>query len=1049
MNIEAKSYLSDDSGSSPRRFIISLLIPLFALIVQQIFWGAIQPYAWFLFYPAVFLSSWMGGKRAGLASTALSIVIVWWFFIPPHYSFAIERPSAFFAIGVFAVTGILFSNFHERLRKTNIQLQETIADLTEHKELLEERINERTADLARSTVLLSESEERYRTVVEDQTEVICRILADGTFIFVNDVYCRVFEKTKEELIGSTWQPNAYPDDLPIIEEKLRTMSPSNPVVVIENRVFSGSGDILWMQFVNRGFYDKEGRLVETQAVGRDITGRIELEKILSKSNEKLQLALAASKLGVWERDLLSNDVNWSPQVYEIFGLNNFDETFENITESIHPDDAEHVRTTLSKALVQRDLYKDEYRIIRHDGEQRWLFSLGQATYDENGTPIRLTGTIQDITERKLAEDMLRESDRRYSALFNNKLNAMAHCRVITDEHNQPVDYRILKVNEAYERIIGIKKEDIEGRTVKEVFPGVENYSFDYIGMLGKIGIEGGENIFETYLEATQQYLSIYAYSPMPGDFAVIMNDMTERTITAKMLAESEVRYRRLFESVTDAIVLLDREGSHFIDINPSALKMYGYSREEFLSLTADDISAEPEKTRLAIESKQKQVFDRLHKKKNGTLFPVDIFGNYFDYYGRVIHVAVIRDITDQKRIESELQQAKTAAESANRAKSQFLANMSHEIRTPMNGVIGAAQLLEFTDLNEEQLEYVNALKASGENMMSLINDILDLSKIEADMVEIESAKFSLHQCVNNVVLMQKSLIYSKGLSLDVDVSDDIPRFLMGDQLRVKQILLNILGNAVKFTSKGNITISAQVLEKHDTTLRVQIEVRDTGIGISPEFLENIFKPFFQEDGSTTRNYGGTGLGLAISSRLAELMGGSISVESTPGVGSNFRVVLNFAIAQQTVASKSQQKSVVIWDGPPLRILFAEDNPINIKLGVALLVKLGHEVVSAENGRECLEALENGRFDLVLMDIQMPVMNGEAALREIRRKEQDSTRHQPVIAFSAYALRNETDHFIKEGFDGYISKPLDVFELIFEMKRVLGITGNAGIATVEE
>ena len=267
--------------------------------------------------------------------------------------------------------------------------------------------------------------------------------------------------------------------------------------------------------------------------------------------------------------------------------------------------------------------------------------------------------------------------------------------------------------------------------------------------------------------------------------------------------------------------------------------------------------------------------------------------------------------------------------------------------------------------------------------------------------------------------------------------------MIGDQLRLQQILLNLLGNAIKFTPQGSVTLSTQLLERHDTSVLIQIAVRDTGIGISPDCIDSVFLPFTQEDGSISRKYGGTGLGLTISRRLAEIMGGEIAVESRQNSGSCFTVTLPFSIGRDAAIMESvNQKTAVVWDGPPLRILLVEDDPLSITFGSALLKKLGLDFIVAQNGKECLTALEIGSFDLVLMDIQMPVMSGEEALREIRAHEQGTTAHLPVIAMTAHSMRGDKDSYLGKGFDGYISKPLITKGFVAEIKRVLNSSGEA-------
>ncbi|HXE95338.1 MAG TPA: PAS domain S-box protein [Dongiaceae bacterium] len=245
--------------------------------------------------------------------------------------------------------------------------------------------------------------QQYRSVVEDQTEIICRTKGDGTLTFVNDVYCRVFEKTRDEVIGSTWHPDVFPEDLPMVKEKLSTLSPSNKVVVIEKRIYTGSGKVIWMQFVNRGFFDTEGRLLEIQAVGRDITERKETENSLRTSEERLNMALAAANMGVWEWNIQTSTLFWSPETLKIFGVESFSGTLESFTNALHPDDADRLMATAKQALAEKTTFIMEYRIIRPDGQVHWLSDHARPIYDDKGNPLRLTGTVHDITERKRSE----------------------------------------------------------------------------------------------------------------------------------------------------------------------------------------------------------------------------------------------------------------------------------------------------------------------------------------------------------------------------------------------------------------------------------------------------------------------------------------------------------------------------------------------------------------------------------------------------------------------------------------------------------------------
>ncbi len=386
---------------------------------------------------------------------------------------------------------------------------------------------------------------------------------------------------------------------------------------------------------------------------------------------------------------------------------------------------------------------------------------------------------------------------------------------------------------------------------------------------------------------------------------------------------------------------------------------------------------------------------------------------------------------------AELEQALKAAEAASRTKSEFLANMSHEIRTPMNGVIGMAQLLRFTPLTAEQREYLDNIELSGNNLLTLINDILDLSKIEAGKLDLETAVFSLRRTVQEVVANQYSRITQKRLELNIQLADEVPDELIGDALRLKQILFNLLGNAIKFTEEGRIGISVTMADAQDHRTMVRLEITDTGIGMAPPVMERIFGYFEQADSSSTRKYGGSGLGLAICRRLTELMGGRIWAKSVEGAGSTFTVELPFLVPHH--APQQQADETTGMPGAALsqqlHLLIAEDNPLNASTLQKILDRLGHRSLVVKDGRQALERWRQAAWSCILMDIQMPVMDGRVATATIRQQEQSVGGHIPIIAVTAYAMQGDRERLLAEGFDGYLSKPLDINELRDELARL--------------
>jgi len=557
----------------------------------------------------------------------------------------------------------------------------------------------------------------------------------------------------------------------------------------------------------------------------------------------------------------------------------------------------------------------------------------------------------------------------------------------------------------------------------------------------------------------------------------LQEEILERKRMEKMLRDREQHLRTIIETTPDCVKLIRPDGA-LLEMNRAGLDMIeADSAKTVLGQCVYSLIA-PE-YREAYRALNESVcrgnrghleFEIIGLKGTRRWMATHAVPLYLQSDGTLVQLSVTRDITERRRAEMELRQTKEAAEIAieelkaaneqleqaiehanqmaaaaqvaNQAKSEFLANMSHEIRTPMNGIIGMTELALDTNLSPEQREYLTLVKASADSLLAIINDILDFSKIEAGKLELNNVDFNLQDEFYSPIKAIALRAQQKGLKLIYDVSPDVPCALVGDANRLRQIIINLAGNAIKFTEQGEVAISISRESQSESEVCLHFAVRDTGIGIAADRQQSIFEPFTQADGSTTRKYGGTGLGLTISSRLVEMMGGRIWVESQLGKGSTFHFTARFGL--QTEHAAVEQSAIPVElpvsedkSRRSLRILLAEDNAINQKLAVRILEKRGHRVVVAGNGKEAVEALEREQFDLVLMDVQMPEMNGLEATAAIRKREQASTDHIPIVAMTAHAMKGDRERCLEAGMDGYIAKPIKSEELLEIIDDLVG------------
>jgi len=858
----------------------------------------------------------------------------------------------------------------------------------------------------------------------------------------------------------------------------RFAQPLGQLVAVARRIEAGEEDLVpALQTGSVEFHDLAKALRTLAAT------LIRRREALSASEERFRYAMDASTDGIWDWNLQTGYVYYSPGYARMMGYEpgTLAQDVSTWIGLLHPEERERVVATAQRLLKDPGQYELEFRLRTAKDGYRWVLSRGKVVERDAGEAVlRAVGTHVDITERKRLELELRR--------FRQIVEVSSERLAFADRN-----LRFMVANPAYAAMYASTPEQLCGRALAEFLPPA---------ILAEVkphleaALSGEPQHFQiqsafpdgrtTYVEIEQQpfwqdgevqgvVASIHDLTEIraaQADLEAERTHLEERVVerTAELLAaqaqlqealervgRSEARFRTMFEEAPLGIALTDSRTGQIFEVNPRLAAIAGRSREELISIDwmrithPDDVQVDLDHmARLNAGEISGFSLNKRYLRPDGS--PVWIAMTIAKFSMERVegpcHLCMIKDITAQREQEEALRTAKQAAEAANLAKSEFLAHMSHEIRTPMNAVLGLAQVLERTALDDRQRPMVQQVRAAGESLLAILNDILDLSKIEAGQLSLERRLFALAPLLTHVRSLLGDGARSKGLELVVAAPPPLAGGLIGDPLRLEQILVNLIGNAIKFTDRGEVQVAITPLEATPERVRLRFAIRDTGIGISPEVQMTLFTPFIQADAGISRRFGGTGLGLAISKRLVELMGGEIGVDSQPGQGSTFWFELPFSSASEAEEARPAAPVPAAPTGPRLRglhLLVVDDSAINRELVEQALALEGAAVTQAADGQQAVQYLRTPApgFDAVLMDVRMPIMDGLTAMRLIRQEL--GLSDLPILALTAGVLPAEQQAARDAGANEVLAKPLNLDLLARRLAHHVGAERLAAAA----